>query len=166
MEVGERGEPQAGAQAAATFLVIVDDTPEFGKALRFAALRALHTGGEVALLRIIRPAQFLQWGRVQDAIEEDAEAEAAQKLELAASEVFELLGRRPQTFVRRGKPAEEVLAFVTEHPGVRALVLAAAPRGRPGPLVDFFAGERAGSLPCLVMIVPGGIADPALDRLT
>lgn len=166
MEPGDRLEGAPGGAAAETFLVIVDETPECAKALRFAALRAAHTGGSVALLHIIRPAQFVQWGRVQAAMDAEALEEAERMLALAAGEVFAWVGRRPETHVRRGKAAEEVLAFVTGHPGVRALVLAAAPKGRPGPLVDFFAGERAGGLPCLVMIVPGGIADSELDRLT
>ena len=50
--------------------------------------------------------------------------------------------------------------------GARALVLAAAAKGKPGPLVDFFTRERAGTLPCMVMIVPGGIEDADIDRLT
>jgi hypothetical protein len=41
-------------------------------------------------------------------------------------------------------------------------VLGTASRGTPGPLVSFFAGERAGSLPCILMLVPGSL-DP--DRL-
>jgi nucleotide-binding universal stress UspA family protein len=151
--------------SAQTFLVVVDETPECGKALRLAARRAQRTGGSVALLHVIRPAQFVQWGRVQQAIEAEAEEAAQQLVETAASEVEALLGQRPAVAIRRGKPAEQVLQYLGEEPGIRALVLAAAATGRPGPLVDFFAGERAGSLPCLVIVVPGSMADDALDRL-
>ena len=35
------------------FLVVVDDSPEFESALRYAARRARSTGGRVALLRVI-----------------------------------------------------------------------------------------------------------------
>ena len=35
------------------FLVVVDDSPEFETALRYAARRARSTGGRVALLRVI-----------------------------------------------------------------------------------------------------------------
>jgi nucleotide-binding universal stress UspA family protein len=152
-------------EAAQTFLVVVDETPECAKALRLAAMRARRTGGSVALLHVIRPAQFVQWGRVQQAIEAEAEEAASLILEEAARTVEALLGKRPAVSIRRGKPAEQVLAQLTEDPAIRALVLAAAASGRPGPLINFFAGERAGSLPCLVIVVPGSMTDEALDRL-
>mgnify|MGYP000598559510 CR=1 FL=1 len=152
--------------AAETFLVIVDDTAECQKALRFAALRALHTEASVALLTIIRPTQFVQWGRVQDMIEAEAREDAERALGAAADQVERILGRRPSTHVRNGKPTEEILKFLREDPSIRVLVLAAAARGRPGPLVGHFSGEAAGTLPCIVMIVPGGIGEEALDRLT
>lgn len=152
--------------AAETFLVIVDDTPECRKALRFAALRALHTNASVALLNIIRPAQFLQWGRVQDMIEAEAREDAERALAEASAAVEAILGRRPATHIRHGKPAEQIQAFLREDPSIRVLVLAAAARGRPGPLVGHFSGEAAGTLPCIVMIVPGGISDAEIDRLT
>ena len=37
------------------FLVVVDDSPEFSAALRYASRRARSTGGRVALLRVLRP---------------------------------------------------------------------------------------------------------------
>jgi hypothetical protein len=61
-----------------------------------------------------------------------------------------------------GDPAAAVLAHIRDNPGVRALVLGTPARGGPGPLVGYFTGERAGSLPCILMLVPGGL-DP--DRL-
>ena len=71
-------------------------------------------------------------------------------------------GARPATSVLQGDPASAILTHVKDNPGIRALVLGTASRGTPGPLVGFFAGERAGSLPCVLMLVPGGL-DP--DRL-
>ena len=37
------------------FLVVVDETEEMRVALRYAALRAFHTGGKVALLSVVEP---------------------------------------------------------------------------------------------------------------
>ena len=151
---------------ADTFLVIVDQTPECALAIRFAALRALPTGASVARLNAMRPPPFMQWGRAQDMIEAEAMEEAEQALARAADMAEAIQGRRPETHVRKGKPSDTILEFIRSHGGVRALVLAAAASGRPGPLVGHFAGEGAGSLPCLVMIVPGGITEADLDRLT
>lgn len=123
-------------------------------------------GAGLALLHVIAPAQFVQWGRVQETLEAEARAAADALLDRAAEEAAGWYGRRPETHVRHGKPGEAVLAFLEENPSIRSLVLAAAARGKPGPLVDFFTGERAGALPCLLMVVPGGLADSDLDRLS
>lgn len=154
------------AQLAETFVVVVDDTPECAKALRFAALRAQHTGARVTVLHVLKPTQFLQWGGVQQDIEEEAEQLGQALLATKAAETEALTGQRPETRLLRGRAGEAVLEVVNNDRSVRALVLAAAAKGRPGPLVDFFAGERAGSMPCMVMIIPGGISDADLDRLT
>ncbi len=154
------------ADSAQTFLVVIDATAESRLALRFAALRALHTGAGVKLLHVLKPTQFLQWGGVQQAMDAEAEEEARAMLQVTAAEVEQLLGRPPDVLIRRGRATEEVLRVIHEDRSIRGLVLAAAARGKPGPLVDFFSGERAGTMPCLVMIVPGGISEEALDRLT
>ena len=48
------------------FLVVVDDSPEMEVALRFACLRARHTGGRVALLYVLEPSEYQTWLRVGD----------------------------------------------------------------------------------------------------
>lgn len=154
-----------GSQAE-SFLVVVDGTPESHRALRYASLRALNTGGKVKLLYVLKPAQFQQWGAVQQALEDEAEEMAREALAKEAAAVEALMGRAPEIRIRKGDPATEVFAELQEDRSIRGLVLAAAARDRPGPLVTFFSGEKAGSLPCLVMIVPGGIDDAELDRLT
>lgn len=153
-------------EQAASFLVVADGTEESRKALRYAALRARHTGGHVKLLHVIEPSQFQQWGGVQEAIEAEAEDQARKVMDREAAEIEKLLGKAPAMRLRKGKLADEVFAEVIEDRSIRGLVLAAAARDRPGPLVTFFSGERAGSLPCIVMIVPGGISEEDLDRLT
>lgn len=152
--------------AAETFLVVVDDTPECAKALRFAALRAQHTGARVALLHVLKPSQFLQWGGVQKDMEAEAEENGRTVLAAKAAEVEALTGLRPGVRLARGRAADAVMDVLRSDRSIRALVLAAAARGRPGPLVEHFSGDAAGTLPCMVMIVPGGIPDSELDRLT
>ncbi|WP_448582246.1 universal stress protein [Thermaurantiacus sp.] len=151
---------------AGTYLVVVDDTPECRRALRFAARRARRTGEDVQLLHVLPPPQFVQWGGVQETIAAEQQEAAERLLADAADSARALLGRPVATKILAGKPSEQVLAFVRDHPEVRSLVLAAAPKGRPGPLVEHFAGERAGSLPCLIILVPGGLDEAELDRLT
>ena len=152
--------------AAETFLVVVDDTPECAKALRFAALRAQHTGARVALLHVLKPSQFLQWGGVQKDMEAEAEDKGRAVLAAKAAEVEALTGLRPGVRLARGRAADAVMDVLRSDRSIRALVLAAAAKGKPGPLVEHFSGDAAGTLPCMVMIVPGGIPDGELDRLT
>ncbi|MGL6043849.1 MAG: universal stress protein [Sandaracinobacteroides sp.] len=153
-------------EAAETFLVVVDDTAESAKALRFAALRAQHTGARVALLHVLKPTQFLQWGGVQKDMDQEAEEAGLAVLAAKAAELEAMTGACPATRLVRGRAGEAVHNVLMADRSIRALVLAAAPKGRPGPLVDYFSGERAGTLPCMIMIVPGGISDSELDRLT
>lgn len=154
------------SQAAETFLVVADETAEGAKAIRYAALRAQHTSARLMLVHVLQPTQFLQWGSAQQEIEAEAEDNAKSLLAARAQEVEALTGTRPELRMVRGRPGEAVLELLQQDRSIRALVLAAAARGKPGPLVEFFASERAGTLPCMVMIVPGGISDEALDRLT
>ena len=43
-----------------TYLVVIDETPEAEIALRFAARRAVKTGGNVEILALIPPPEFVQ----------------------------------------------------------------------------------------------------------
>ena len=149
----------------ATYLVVVDDTPESRVALRYAALRASHVGARVTLLHVMPPTEFMQWGGVQATIEAEAEAAADMLLAGVAGRCAEWTGLRPNQLVVKGSAPEAVLATIAGDPSIRALVLGAAVKGSPGPLVSFFSGERAGTLPCLVMIVPGGLDDARVDAL-
>ena len=60
-----------GAKAKRTYLVVVDDSAESRVALRFAARRAAKTGGKIEVLGIVEPQDFVQFGGVQAAIEEE-----------------------------------------------------------------------------------------------
>ena len=66
-----------------TYLVVIDDSPEAGIALRFAARRAARTGGGVAVLAIIPPQDFVAFGGVQATIE----AEASKRKDVAAAAI-------------------------------------------------------------------------------
>jgi nucleotide-binding universal stress UspA family protein len=148
-----------------SYLVVVDATPESRLALRYAARRARQTGGHVRLLHVVRPTDFVQWGGVQAALESEAQEAAETLLAGIAAEIEAEVGLTPSTEIRVGKAAETVLAAITTGEPVSALVLGAAAKGAPGPLVAFFAGEGAGALPCPVVIVPGAMSEADLDRL-
>jgi len=149
-----------------TYLVVIDDSPEASLALRFAARRAARTGGGIAVLAIIPPQDFVAFGGVQATIEAEAREHAEQLIAAAVDTVTQETGLTAQTTIKSGKPAEAVREAIGENEDVAALVLATAPSGPPGPLVAHFTGQDAGTLPCPVMLVPGGIDIARLDALS
>lgn len=148
-----------------TYLVVIDDSPESALALRFAARRAARTGGGVIVLAIIPPQDFVAFGGVQATIEAECR-EHAEELVAAASDAVAQEGVTPQTLIKSGKPAEVVREVIGASDEIAALVLATAATGAPGPLVAHFTGQDAGTLPCPVMLVPGGIDIARLDALS
>ncbi len=70
----------------------------------------------------------------------------------------------PQIAVRLGDPQEIVRTYLSEREDIAALVLGASSEGGPGPLVSHFSAH-AGSLPCPLYIIPGGLDRESLDRL-
>ncbi|MBB4631241.1 universal stress protein [Sphingosinicella soli] len=150
--------------AVPNYLVVVDDTDESALALRYAALRAKSSGGNIMLAYIVPKAEFLLSGGLQDMIAAEAQEAAEALLARKADEVMALSGRRPSLEIREGTVVDEVTGMLTEN-NVHTLILGAAAKGAPGPLVSHFSGERAGNLPCVVVIVPGGLDAEAIDRL-
>jgi hypothetical protein len=149
-----------------SYLVVMDETEEALGALRYASRRAARTGGVVEILALVPQAEFSQWGAVQQAMEEEARLRAEAMLAQAAGAIAEEAGIKPAVTVKQGDPAKAVAEMLKERPEITALVLAAAAEGKPGPLISHFAGSAASSLPCPLIIVPAGLSDEALDRLT
>ena len=147
-----------------SYLVVMDDTAEGEVALRWAARRAARGGLGIVILAVIPPQEFVQWGGVQAAIEEEARLRAEAMVLQASGAIIEEAGVRPSILVREGEPVKVIAELLRENDEIAALVLGAASEGGPGPLVSHFAGSVAGSLPCPLVIVPGGLSDEALDR--
>ena len=147
-----------------SYLIVMDETAEGAVALRWAARRAARTGSGIVILALIPPPEFVQWGGVQAAIEEEARLRAEAAVLQASGAIVEEAGVRPSILVREGEPVKVIGDYLKENDEIAALVLGAAAEGGPGPLVSHFAGSVAGSLPCPLVIVPGGLPDEALDR--
>jgi nucleotide-binding universal stress UspA family protein len=145
------------------FLVVVDKTPEFKVALRFAARRAQHTGGRVCLLCVAEPADFQQWKGVEEIMQDEAHSEAESLVYDAAKIVNELAGIVPEFVIEHGVRADCLLDLMRRDKDISILVLAAATgKDGPGPLVSLFA-STVQSIP--VTIVPGHLSDEAVDAL-
>lgn len=147
------------------YLVVIDETPESGIALRFAARRAVKTGGGVEILALVPPTEFTAFAGIQATIEEEARLHAEGLVTAAAGTLLQESGLRPSITVRQGEAPRVIREMIAADPDIAALVLAAAASGAPGPLVTHFAGD-AGSLPIPLMIVPGSLDREAIDRLS
>jgi nucleotide-binding universal stress UspA family protein len=149
------------------FLVVVDDTDEMKLALSYACRRAAATGGRVALLRIVAAGDIKQWQAVEELIRDEARREAERALQRHAETVTATMGRMPILHVREGDPAEEVVKLIEEEPAISILVLgAAAGQEGPGPLVTRLAGKAVSRLRVPVTIVPGGLTEEGLERVS
>lgn len=149
-----------------TYLVVIDDSPEAEIALRFAARRAVKTGGGVEILALIPQPEFVQWGGVMAAIEEEGRENAEALVTRAAGTLFTESGLQPSITVRQGDGAKVVREMIAANPDIAALVLGAAPSGPPGTLVAHFTGADAGTFSVPVMIIPGSLDIAGIDRLS
>jgi nucleotide-binding universal stress UspA family protein len=149
-----------------TYLVVIDDSPEARVSLRFAARRAAKTNGRIEVLAVVEPQDFVQWGGVQAAFEEEQRLRIEGIVSSSVGEMLDESGVEASIIVRQGEPVKAVREHIGERDDVAALVLGAAPAGDPGPLVRNFTGNDAGKLPCPVMLIPGGLTDERLEQLS
>ncbi len=149
------------------FLVVVDETEEMKVALRFACLRARRTGGRVALLYVIEPAEFQHWMAVGNLMREEARSEGEQLLQRLAAQVNELVGTIPVLYVREGKVRDQLFKLLDEEPRISVLVLGANTGSRgPGPLVSALTGKMIGKLRVPITVVPGNLGDEEIDSVS
>lgn len=146
------------------FLVIADDTPEFKKVLRLAALRAERVGGTLVMLRILQPSEFQHWMAVKNIMEEEALQEAQEMMDQFALEVKQLSGLDCEQVLRKGEPGDVITQYIEEDKDIHLLVLGANVDGDPGPLVKAFREELLNVLHMPVLVVPGNMTDKEIDK--
>ncbi len=149
-----------------TYLVIVDETAEATVALRFAARRAAKTGGQVQLLAIVQPVEFVGLVDVQATLEAESRERAEALVARATQTLDDEAGRHPPGLVLAGEPVPVIRQVMADNPDIAALVLGAAASGAPGPLIAYFVGAEAGQMPCPIMVIPGALDSAALDRMS
>ena len=149
------------------FLVVVDETEELQIAVHYAARRAAHTGGRVALLYVIEPSELQTWVAIENLAREEQREEAEQLMQRLCEEILPIAGSMPIVYIREGPRRDELLALINEDPSISILVLAAAtgPEG-PGPLISYLAGKPAARLRIPITIVPGSATMEQLDAVS
>ena len=149
------------------FLVVVDDSEEMPVALHFACRRARKSGGRVALLHVMSPADFQHWAAVGDLMRQEAREEGEQLLQKLAGEVQEWAGSYPILYIREGDVREELVNLIESEPTISILVLAASTgSGGPGPIITYLLGKKARQSRIPITIVPGNLTDEELIEIT
>ena len=148
------------------FLVVLDDSRECLNAIRFAALRAAHTGGGVQILSVIPPDEFQHWIGVADIMRAEARERIEAHFEVFAKWMRDKQNIDPELVIREGEPVAEILAQVREDADIGVLVLGAGTdKSGPGPLVTQLS-RNSGSLPIPITIVPGDLPKDRLEQIT
>ena len=148
------------------FLVVLDDSRECLNAMRFAAMRAAHTGGGVAILSIIPPDEFNHWIGVGEIMRAEARERIEVHYEVFAKWMRDKQNVHPELIIREGEPLNEIMAQINKDPDIGVLVLGAGTDSKgPGPLVTHLA-RHSGSLPIPITIVPGDLSKERLEAIT
>src|SRR5258707_3573473 len=117
------------------FLVVVDETDERGVAVQSAARRAAHTGGRLALLHVIEPAEMQQWLAVEELARAERRGAAEGLLQRLCEEIAPIAGSMPMGYIREGRVRDELLGPVNCEPAISTPGLSATTRaGRTGSL--------------------------------
>ena len=148
------------------FLVVLDDSQECLSAMRFAALRAAHTGGGVEVLAVIPPDEFNHWIGVGAVMREEARDRINAHFEVFAKWMRDKQHIDPELVIREGEAVAEIIAQIAEDPEVGVLVLGAGTSNKgPGPIITQLS-KSAGTLPIPITIVPGDITKEKLEAIT
>ncbi|HVY19199.1 MAG TPA: universal stress protein [Bauldia sp.] len=149
------------------FLVIIDDTPECARAVRYAARRAEHTGGSIVLLYVITPADPQSWAGVENIMRAEAMETAETSLGKYSDLVRAASSIEPEPVIREGLRSDEIVRLIEADQDIAILVLAAGTEKEgPGPLVTAIAGKASGTFPVPITIVPGNLDDEALAAIS
>ncbi len=147
------------------FLVVLDDSRECLNAMRFAALRASHTGGGVTILAVIPPEADQHWMGVADLMRAEARERIEAHFNVFAKWMRDRQGIDPELVVREGEPVDEILAQIRDDAEIAVLVLGAGSEAAgPGPIVTQLS-RASGTLPIPITIVPGDLSKERLEQI-
>ncbi len=148
------------------FLIVIDESVEFKKAIYFAAKRAINTNGTLSMLYIIDPATNAQWSTIENLIEQEATSEAKKKCRYWANEIKNTFNIETEIILKLGDKVEEILKLVQEDKSIRFIVLASSPNNEdPGPIIKAITGKKIKNLSIPVVIVPGSMTEKDIDLI-
>jgi nucleotide-binding universal stress UspA family protein len=147
-------------------LVVVDDSAEWDRAVRYASRWALRIGGSIVMLRIVETENRKQeWLGVAEIMRAEALEDGYAALDTASELAASIGSIVPERVVREGEPASQILEVIAQDGDIVLLVLAAGTESEgPGPITSALI-HALPTLPIPLALVPAHLDDPALDTL-
>lgn len=148
------------------YLIVADETEEFGAALRYAALAAGTIGARIAVLHVMPEPDFAHWGGVEEHMNRAQRKEAEDFVARVAARIEDLGAPMPILLIESGDKAKAVLKVLDENTNIIRLILGGDTKSSgPGPLVTFFSGKGMAQLAVPLTVVPGHIAPEQIEHL-
>ena len=89
------------------FLVVLDDSRECLNAMRFAAMRASKSGGQVTIVSVNPPEEYQHWMGVAEIMRDEARDRIEAHFEVFAKWMRDRQGVNPELVIREGEPLNE-----------------------------------------------------------
>ena len=150
-----------------TLLIVLDETPEMLNAMRYAAIRAAKTGGNVEILAIISPEEFQHFMGVADVMRQEAREKIEAHFQIFKDRMEKREGITPKLAIREGDKVDCILNYIKENPHVGLLVLGAGTgKDGAGPIITALTGRRLSELTMPLTIVPGSMTKEQIEAVT
>ena len=150
-----------------TLLIVLDETPEMLNAMRYAAIRAAKTGGNVEILAIISPEEFQHFMGVADVMRQEAREKIEAHFQIFKDRMEKREGITPKLAIREGDKVDCILNYIKENPHVGLLVLGAGTgKDGAGPIVTALTGRRLSELTIPLTIVPVSMTKEQIEAVT
>ncbi len=150
-----------------TFLVVVDESPEMYKALRYAAQRSERNNGRVALLYTFETLEFSHWKAVEDIAEVESREKAELKIKDIENFLSEFSQKTPKKFIMKGDRIECITNFLEENKFISNFVLASSSdKSGSDPLINAFTGKFSTNLKVPLTIIPQNLSEEEIDKLS
>src|SRR5260221_12376958 len=91
---------------ARVFLAVVDETPEHRIAVRYAARRAAHTGGRLAMLHVIQPSELQHFMAIEELARAERREAADELLQPLCEQIAPTAGPVPPVYIPPGRRAQ------------------------------------------------------------
>ena len=147
------------------FLVVLDDSEEMFKALKYAALRSVRTNGRVAILYTFDTLDFSHWKAVEDIAEAESRDEAESKIEKYENFVLKFKDRKPKKFIMKGDRVECIINFLSDNKFISNFVLASSNSGSDS-LISAFTGKQMSKIKVPLTIIPSNLSEEEIDKLS